>query len=234
MTRSICELLREKIRDFVSEKNESLRWFSRQADVDYTTIYRLNSGEQKRLSFLNAYRILKVISPAGYLAVLGDFYPDEVREVAGTSPSSIDKRAAIAESVLKDYLTFKVYTYASTSPRVNREKVALRFGYEGIERLENLINMTALSEEDGIFKDNLEGEVLLSIEAIKKTGQFTIEAVNLSEPGSVMENIRASLSPEGHKKWFDAVMECRAKLHEIAASEKGEVAAVATLLAASF
>ncbi|HYX34993.1 MAG TPA: hypothetical protein VE954_18000, partial [Oligoflexus sp.] len=110
---SICDFLKEEIRDFVSQKDESLRWFSRQADVDYTTIYRLSSGEQKRLSFLNAYRILKVISPAGYLGVLGDFYPDEVREIAGTSPASIDKRAAIAEAVLKDLLTFKVYTYAS-------------------------------------------------------------------------------------------------------------------------
>jgi hypothetical protein len=89
-------------------------------------------------------------------------------------------------------------------------------------------------QTDGLLHDFLEGEVLLSIDAIKKTGQFSIEAVNLSAPGSVMENIRANLSPEGQRKWYEAIIECRKKLRDFAATEKGEIAAIATLLVAPF
>ncbi len=230
MAHPICNYLKPRIKEFVEERCESLRWLSRQTGVDNTTIYRLAEGSQRNLSFLNASKILKFIEPACYLQVLGEFYPDETRQVIGKDADAVDKKAAVLEEVLKEYALHRVYLYAATAPEVTREKVVAKFGADGLELLDSLIAIGAISDIGGFLTDNTNGAVLVSIDAIKRNGEHNIRGLNLSLEGTLMYNLRTNLNETGLMRWYHALNNVRATLQEISENNdlKGEIVVVAT------
>jgi len=228
---AICTYLKPKIKEYVEFRRESLRWFSRQTGVDNTTIYRLIDGSQKNLSFLNASRILKLLEPSNYLLALGEFYPDETREAVGKDIEAADKKTVVLEEVLKEYALYRVYLFAATTPDISREKVAEKFGADGLELLESLVEMGAISDVGGYLKDNTDGAVLVSIDAIKRNGHHNIRVLNLSREGTQMHNLRTNLNDVGIQRWYRVMGEAKAQLQEISENDdlKGDVVVVATM-----
>jgi hypothetical protein len=234
MAHSICEYLRVRIRDFLATRDESLRWLSRQSKVDYSAIYRLHAGDQKSLSFGNAYKILKFMDPASYLNILGEFYPDPLRDLTRGS-SDIDAKAAIASAVLRDFSMYRVLVFASASSDTSRAMVAARFGTDGLEQLDKLIALGALAERshgDGLV-DLLDCETLYSDEALRQYAKFNVDIVDLLKPCSTIQNIRTGLNDRGLVEWYNAATEFKNKLHAIDrnADLRGPIPAVASVSA---
>jgi hypothetical protein len=233
MTLGICDYLRDRIKSFLAAKGESIRWLVKQTGTDYSTIYRLHAGEQKSLSFLNARKILMFIEPENAASILADYFPQESRELGG-SKNETERRTAVMEEIIKDFIAYKVFVFAATGINVTREDIRFQFGMEGVSHLERIISLGALEEKDGVLVDKIPGGILLSLPSLKKEGQHNIEAMNLSAPGSTLHNLRANLSSDGLRKWYYAVYEFRAKLLQISETDSGDIAVVATILAGPF
>ncbi len=230
----VCDYLQEKIRDFVSNKNESYRWFARQCGVDNTTIYRLSTGEQKNLSFLNAQKILTLLDPENAVTNLTSFYPDETREIFGNGPKVARDRANISELLSQNFSLFKVFVFVSASLNANAESVKNQFGLEGLGFLDTLLSIGAIKDENGSLIDAIEGTIYPSDAAGKRMATYTVEMTNLQSPGSHIANLRANLSPEGLYAWYDASVEYKKRLQAIASDMGGDIVAVASTISGPF
>jgi hypothetical protein len=225
MPRSICEYLQSRLKDYIAQKRESVRWFSKQSGVDYTTIYRLNSGEQKKLSFINAKKILTLIEPENTASILADYFPREASEL-GTK-SGADEQAAI---LADDLQLYKVYAFAEMESK-GREAVKDEFGKEGLRLLDRLLQIGILVEDESGFRSTLEGRAYPPEEVIKKTAIHHFHMVPLSAAGSICEDVRGGLSEEGIRDLYDAVVELREKVLRIMAEKKGNQLAVMSVIA---
>lgn len=224
----ICDLLRDKILEFVRAKEESVRWFGRQCEVDYSTVYRLSVGEQKGISFRNAQKILNCIEPGSAQKILGEYFPDEVREILSGVPTA--ERISIVERLSSDFSSFKVFVYAATYPNANRDSVSKQFGLDGLSVLEELLNIGALKEENGQYIDGIPGTIIPSDGAAKRIAGYNCSMVNLQSPGSHIHNLRANLNYEGLKAWYQASIEYRERLQTIARDMTGNIVAVASAI----
>jgi hypothetical protein len=219
MTLQLCQLLRDKIKAFIEARNESIRWFGRQTDVDYTTVYRLLNGEQKTISLINAKKILAAVEPSSLVSILGEYYPDEMRQVLEETAAEIEKQASIFETILKDVSLLKVYTLVATAPHMSRGLIERRFGQDGLEQLDKLVSLGAVSEANGLVDDSLQGKLLVSDEAIKLHAKCHADLVNLSKPGTHAYNTRVALNEAGLKAWYEAQVEHERRLQQIEQDE---------------
>jgi hypothetical protein len=233
MAHEACVYLRDEIKKFITARDESLRWFSKQCGVDYSTIYRLSAGEQRTIGFSKAHRILSVLKTDNYLEKLSEWFPHETKEILGVGEKIAAERIAIAESLSADYSLFKVFVFAATVPEANRETVLKQFGLEGGVLLETLLEIGALKEENGRYIDCIEGTVYPSEGAAKRIAGYNVTMVSLSSPASLLLNLRASLSTDGLKAWYAAGIEYRLKLQNVAATMKGDILAVASAISGS-
>lgn len=227
MADSICGYLQKRIRDFVTSKNESYRWFARQSGVDYSTAYRLQAGEQRSLSFQNATKILKVIEPANYLAILADFFPFETSELSKTAPA--ESTQEFVELLAEDLNVYRVFALAEV-PGITRDDIRSRFGGDGVANLDKLIKHGLITETEKGFVSALEGAVYPSEGALKRISIHHFAMVKLDTPGSFIENMRCALSAEGVALLHAAGLEYREKAHRIMRENKGSIVTVSSLI----
>ncbi len=225
MTCDICSYLQTKIREIVLRRGESIRWLAKQCGVDYSTIYRLQSGEQRRLSFINAKKILTVVEPEKAEAVLSDFYPREIKEL-GLKPGADDLAAILAE----DLALYKIYAYAEIEG-VTRDSIQEHFGKEGLQNLGKLLSLGILVEDGEGFKSSLEGRAYPPEAVIKKTAIHHFSMVSLNATGSIAENMRGGLTDEGIRELYDSVVEFREKALKIMSEKKGRNLVTVSMIA---
>lgn len=230
MAHQICTLLGEKIKEFLRLKEQSIRWLSRQVDVDYSTIYRLNSGDQKSLSFINAARILKFIEPNGYKSILGDYYPKEIRDVGDHGESQFGLMIEIVKALAADIQLYRVFAYATTVPGCNRDSIKEKFGSDGEAVLSRLINLGAIEDSNDGLLDKLEGNIFPDETGIKGVSSHHFSLVSLQTPGSFAHNIRASVNKKGLEEWYSAAEEFAEKLRKVSEREdlRGNIVVVAS------
>lgn len=226
MTDSICSYLQNRIRDFVANRDESYRWFARQSGVDYSTVYRLQAGEQRSLSFQNATKILRVIEPASYISILRDFYPFETSELANSATEKTDE---FVDLLASDLNLYRVFVQAEV-PGTARSDIRDKFGSDGIAHLERLIKAGVLLESEKGFVSALEGAVYPSEAALKRVSMHHYSMIQLDTPGSFIENVRCGLSKEGVAELHAAGVEYREKAHRIMRDNKGDILTVASLI----
>ncbi|HET9236150.1 MAG TPA: hypothetical protein VFO10_02795 [Oligoflexus sp.] len=222
---SICDYLQSRLKDYIAQKHESVRWFVTHSGVSYSTIYRLYNGEQKKLSFANAKAILNFISPAEAASILADFYPDEASGL-GTAKGADELAAILAD----DLPLYKVFAFAEMAD-IGRNEVKEEFGRQGLLLLDKLVDLGILIETGSGFKSTLEGRAHPPEEVVKKTAIHHFHMVALSEPGSIIEDMREGLSDEGIRDLYEAVEELRTKALKIAAEKKGNRLAVLSVIA---
>lgn len=227
MTDNICEYLQKRIRDFVTIKNESYRWFARQAGVDYSTVYRLQAGEQRSLSFQNATKILKMIEPANYLSILADFFPFETSELSKVAP--VESTEEFVEMLAEDLNVYRVFALAEV-PGITREDIRSKFGSDGIANLDKLVKHGVITETEKGFVSALEGAVYPSEVTLKRVSIHHFAMVKLDMPGSFLENVRCALSEEGVALLHAAGVEYREKAHRIMRENKGSIVTVSSLI----
>lgn len=225
MTGTICEYLQARVKDYRAEKRESIRWVARQSGVDYTTIYRLGSGEQKKLSFVNAKKILLLIEPKNAENVLADYYPRETSEL-GTAQDVDELVTLLAD----DLQLYKVFAFAEMGT-VERHDVKDEFGRQGLLLLDMLIESGILLESAKTFKSILDGRAYPPEEVIKKIAIHHYHMVSLSASGSIIEVMREGLNDEGVRELHKAVEELREKALKIAAENKGNRLTVLSAIA---
>lgn len=228
MTHSdVCSFLQNKIKDFAHSRDESLRWLAKQCEVDYSTIYRLQAGEQRSLSFQNAVKILKFIEPKSYLSILSDYYPFETSELSKAAPEKIDELAAMLAA---DIDLYHMLVFAGEL-NATRAEIKDKFGTRGIEHVDKLIELGILSETDGRLVDNLKGMSYPKEDIVKRVSIHHFAMIPLSSPGSILENFRGAVSEQGLRILYDAALEYRAKVHQTLDSEKGNIVVAGSLIA---
>lgn len=228
MTLNICDYLRDKIKSFLAARGESIRWLCKQTGADYSTIYRLHSGEQKKLSFVNAKKILYVVDPENAESILFDFFPREVRETSELDvKSGSDELAAI---LAEDLQLYKVYVFAEVDG-TERGHVKDQFGNEGLKLLDKLLRLGILVENGSGFKSTMEGRAYPPEDVVKKTAIHHFHMVPLNVPGSIIEDLRGGLSEDGIRDLYDAVVELREKALTIMKEKKGNRLVVMSAIA---
>lgn len=230
MAPNICQFLQEQIRLFLSSRDESIRWLGKQCNVDYTTVYRLVEGEQKSLSFINAYKILKFVAPESYVSLLCDFYPNEVKTLELDQGKSSDARIDMYECLASDFNLYKVFCFASTMPNCSRLSIQEEFGREGLALLGKLLEIGALEESDGLFKNKLSGMIFFENDDLKTISIFHHAMILLDRPGSSVRICRANLNEQGIREWYDALEEHQARLEKIAEINSGNFLAVSSAI----
>jgi hypothetical protein len=216
---AVCQFLGEKIRGFVLSRDESYRWFSKQAKVDYSTIYRLQAGEQKSVSFVNALKIMRVIEPINYLSILGDFFTEEVKETKSTEAKS--KADDLLRTVVNDIHLYRVYLFVAAT-NATETSVKEKYGETGIEMLESLQSLGVVSKNGERYEDNLKGMTYPSEDILKRMAANHLEMISLERPGSSLQTLRGNLSEEGLKQWYQATEDYRIKLHQIIDNNSGQ------------
>jgi len=221
MAHPICGYLQEKIKAFLASKNQSLRWLSKQTDVDYSTIYRLQSGEQKSLDFFPAYQLLKLIEPKGFQTVLGEYFPDETREFLVSNQNRIEDQSTLVELVVSSAMNHAVFQYLTNTAGSSRSTISKEFGQFGLAAVDELVKGGVLTENgEGSYVNNLEGSVLISGEASKSLAAMNLSLLNLVNPGTHIYGHSAGLNFEGLKKCHEAVAQCVRTLRETARDDK--------------
>lgn len=226
MTDTVCDYLRTRIKEYLADKGESFRWLAKQAGVDYSTIYRLQSGEQRSLSFLNATRLLKFFEPVNYVTILSDFYPSETKELMSVGPEVTDD---LSEHLAIDISLYRVFTFAAAL-NATREQVKEKYGSDGLQRIERLVELGVMSEKDGQFYDNLEGITFPSEGIIKRFAGHNFALISLDTPGSAAENLRGALNQEGLVEWHRTTQEYKTKLHNILRDKKGNIVVAGSII----
>ncbi|MDQ3230529.1 MAG: helix-turn-helix transcriptional regulator [Pseudobdellovibrionaceae bacterium] len=223
---SVCDYLRDRIKIFLSHKGESIRWLARQCEVDYSTVYRLQNGEQKSLSFVNALKIVKYLEPTKYISILNDYYPVETGEI---SPAVSEKIDELAEALAADLNMYRVFLFAEAEG-ASRLSVKDQFGKDGLLHLDKLIELEIVSEIDGSLKSNLEGGAYPSEAIVKRVAVHHYSLVSLESPGSFLDCARGGLSLEGVKELYDESFVFQGKVLGIMQEKKGEIISVMSLI----
>lgn len=226
MADTICDYLHAGIKKLLAERNESIRWLAKQCGVDYSTVYRLQSGEQKLLSFRNAVKILKFMEPGNYLAVLSDFYPFETRELGQSGQDKIDDLNYL---IAADINLYRVLTFAVACNHT-RADVKEKFGTDGVEKLEKLIKEGFIVENNGLFTDNLAGMTYPSEDTVKRVSMHHFDMIPLSTPGSLIENFRGGVTREGLIDIHNAGIEYRTRVHAALDDKKGDILVAGSLI----
>lgn len=227
MTYIVCSYLQNRIKDFVASRGESFRWFARQTGVDYSTVYRLQAGEQRSLSFRNAVKILKVIDPQNFISILGEYYPFETRELSNATQEKVDELTTILAA---DISFYRLLIHAGVG-NASRADIKEKFGTDGLDRVERLIECGVLSEVEGLLHDNLEGMTYPSEDIVKRISMHHFAMISLSTPGSILENFRGAVSEKGLREIYEASLEYRAKVHKTLDEEKGIIVVAGSLIA---
>jgi hypothetical protein len=218
MVHPICVFMRSRIRDFLGERGESLRWLSKQTKVDYQKLYRLDSNELKSFSFFEARRVLKFIAPENYLALLREFYPEEMRDLTDLSLSESDQESQIeaVKAVISSKHHYELYLFAAETPGADRSLIEKYYGLKGIEVLEWLVSKGALkSAADGSYIGVLRGLLAPPEEIVKSICETHIEMIDLGTPGSFGANHGRGLNLEGRKRAYEAISRTWHELYKI-------------------
>ncbi len=234
MAHPICFFLQEKIKGFVSRKNESVRWLAKQVGVDYTVVYRLHAGEQKSLSFFDAKRILKVVEPDRFLEILGEYYPTEVKELRDnklTEQQTDDLLDTIAFA-LTDVDRYRIFAFATETYGATSKTVADEFGKFGLEILDTLIAKKALGIlASGCFENLIAGRQWWSDDLVKRVALNNIHLMSTGNPGTYMRNWVTGLNEKGLRAYYDAHAKFIESLAKIENSEewKGSIVTASSL-----
>jgi hypothetical protein len=213
MVHPVCIHLRDRVKNVLSQRGESIRWLSKQTKVDYQKLYRLESGDLRSLSFFDARRISRFVEPDRFKETLEEYFPEEVRDLtdAGYSEQDLDVRTEALEFLTSSDSHYQIYLFAAETPGATRETVAMEFGRRGLLTLDELLEKKALSlKADGSFQGVLNAPDAL----IKNMGHIHVDLIDLSEAGSFMRSFHRGLNMEGLRRAYGSV--ARAS-HEICA-----------------
>lgn len=223
MTDSICDYVRNRIKEALSNSGKSMRWLAKQCGVDYSIIYRVQSGEQRNLSFSSALKVMEYLEPSEHMSILKDFFPFET---AALSKTSSDKAEELLTILAGDTHLYRVFVFAAEKS-VTRKDVERKFGEDGLVQLDRLMKLEILSED---FVDTLKGMNYPSEETAKRIAMHSYLLTNLSTPGTLLENFRGAVSLDGIREIYQAGMEYRAKIHQILDSKKGDILVSGSLI----
>lgn len=216
MAHPVCSFLRTRMKDYLLQKGESIRWLSRQTKIDYAKLYRLDSNELKSFSFFEARRLLKFIDKANYRDLLSEFYPEETKDLASdlaTGESELEEKIEAIELILKSVHNYEFYLFAAETAGTNRTAIEKSYGTKGVELLDSYLEKGALSERhDGSFEGILKGLLSLPESQIKSICKTHVDIVDLGQPGSIGANYGKGLNLEGRQKAYATISKAWAEV----------------------
>ncbi|HYX39688.1 MAG TPA: hypothetical protein VE954_41855 [Oligoflexus sp.] len=219
MAHPICPFLRGRLKDYLGQKDQSIRWLSRQTKIDYAKLYRLEADELKSFSFFETRRLLKFIDPENYRDFLSEFYPEETRDLAadlGASDAEQEQKIEAIDIILKSTHNYEFYLFVAETPGANRGMIEKSYGTKGIELLNSFLEKGALSERpSGTFEGVLKGLLSLPEDQVKAICKTHVDLVDLGEPGSIGANYGKGLNLAGQQKAYAVIAKAWAEVLEI-------------------
>ncbi len=218
MVHPVCIHLRERVKAVLSQSGESIRWLSKQTNVDYQKLYRLESGDLRSLSFFDARRIARFVEPDRFKQILEEYFPEEVRDLtdSGFTQQDLDDRMEAVEFLLSSELRYMVYVHASETPGANRDLVALEFGRNGVKTLDELLAKQALKlTADGTFQGTLSVVANAPDTFVKRMAHLHVDMIDLADAGSLMRSFHRGVNKEGLRKAYNTIAQASHELCSI-------------------
>lgn len=236
MTLKLIEFLRDEIKMLIASKNESLRWFVRQVGVDYSVVYRITTGEQKGVTFYQAYKLLKYIKSDSFLSILGEYFPDEAREFFPNGKAPDETQQANNEKILslifQDQLLYEV-VLAVACGNHDLKSVESEFGSRGLGAVDVLQDIGAIKVNTDAQIDMLvDGFIPTDELLIKQQGLRNLGLIDLKTPGTTLFSYSAGLNPRGISAAYQCAQAHWHQMTDIFDDEefKGNVPVVVTSL----
>lgn len=204
----IVPFLRPRVREYLSKKGESLRWFAKQVMVDYQKLYRLEAQELRGLSFFEASRILRFIEPSDYQRYLQEFYPEEVKDVSNLEmdASGSDQKDEALELVLASEYNYELYLFAVETQGASSATIEKQFGVHGLQLLNQFVEKGALTlNPNGGFIGLLDGNNAVRDEHSRAICTSQLKLVDFGLPGSFIGTHSKGLNLEGRKIVYKAM-----------------------------
>ncbi|HET9239250.1 MAG TPA: hypothetical protein VFO10_18465 [Oligoflexus sp.] len=201
MTQRLIEFLRDEIKMLIASKNESLRWFVRQVGVDYSVVYRITTGEQKGVTFYQAYKLLKYIKPDSFLSILGEYFPDEASEFFPGGKTLDETQQANNEKILsvvfQDQLLYEVLLAVNCGNH-DLKAIESEFGSRGLGAIDVLQDIGAVKVNTEAHIDALvDGFIPTDEVLIKQQALRNLDLIDLKTPGTTVFSNSAGLNSKG-------------------------------------
>lgn len=208
MVHPVCIHLRDRVKAVLSQSGESIRWLSKQTNVDYQKLYRLESGDLRSLSFFDARRIARFVEPDRFKQILEEYFPEEVRDLtdSGFTQQDLDDRMEAVEFLTSSEMRYQIYLFAAETPEANRETVALEFGRSGLQTLDELLAKQALKlNADGTFQGTLNVVTNAPDTLVKAMAHLHVDMIDLADAGSLMRSLHRGMNKEGMRKAYNTI-----------------------------
>jgi hypothetical protein len=201
MSHNLIQLLRDSIKTCVSAKNESLRWFVKQAGASYSVVYRIMSGEQSTITFYQAYRLLKYLQPDTFITTLAEYFPNETREFfpAGREleePKRVDNEKLFSE-IMRDQFVYEVML-AIQAGNDTLKQIESEFGSRGLVAVETLQDIGAIEiSTEAVIKQLFDCFMTSDELLIKQQAQRNVDLIDLKVAGTTLFSYSAGLNAKG-------------------------------------
>ena len=218
MAHPVCSFMRFKLKDYLSQKGESLRWLSKQTQIEYHKLYRLEADELRSMSFFEARRLLKFVEPESYLESLRNFYPEEMKDLSdiSLSESQIDLKLEAVEFALSSHYHYELFLFASETPGANRTLIEKQYGLKGLSLIDLLLEKGALTPGiDGGFIGIFDGASSPSEGILKSITKAHIDLIDLGEAGSFAGTHGKGLNLEGKRRSYKILADASHELFKL-------------------
>ncbi len=201
-THPVCSFLRSRLKEFLIRRNESVRWLSRQAGLDYAKLYRLESGEAKSFCFFEARKLLRFIDPNGWRPVLEEFYPEESRVLREDVAFSVSEQQLEKLSyLLSSEHVYEFYLYLTENTLTSND-IARTYGTKGLELEQLLVDKGIVEKHESGYRGILSGVLDMPSDILKGFCQKNIELIDIGLPGSLGGHYGRAINLEGKKALY--------------------------------
>jgi hypothetical protein len=188
MKKQVTEIIRQKMVDYINEREESVRWLSKKVGLPYSSVYRFISRESHGCSFRTAYQILKVICPAEESrAILLEHFP-AFAELINTDLRHVEEHEEEAKKshdlILKSRTHYLIFCLVRGGG-CNRSEIKDRFGRVGENILEEFVAAGTIKQASS---GKLKATVAVDLGHNQTAAQFHAESLDLSDEYTLLEN----------------------------------------------
>jgi hypothetical protein len=232
--------LSKRLRSYIDKRHGlNISQGAHHLNEEYNLVYRLVNGRQKTISFTAACNILSQIAPEEYRSILGEYFPDDMRNLQKLIKASDENPiAALNQKVLSFFqndLSFKIYVVLLSGLRVTVADIKEEFGRQGVVEIERLAKEGSLQIlESQVIESEVAEFVKPAQDTIKRHLQLQLGNVDLNIPGTQIENLVGAVSKEGLGKVYEIISDAVKKLKDVIEHDKGDIIVLSSLFTGPF
>lgn len=124
---------------------------SDRSGVPYNTIRRISNGQVEKPTLETVLAVLRVVeNRQGVVESVRQFYPDLGDLFSSTTQASETQMLTdnTIDSMMSDQINYRIFSLAGTRVGVARDKIQKMFGEDGLQKLDSMIEMGILVEDD--------------------------------------------------------------------------------------